>query len=217
MKRFWQWLATALLVAIFLSLANWQWNRASDLKNPPKIDPTIVPLDSLIAPSQAITEAAVARRVSVSGTFVSNWILPNQEDRKSWVVGLFQTKDNAMILVVRGHAVNTKSQRSESNREVKVIGYLVPQQSRDAAANVGNQISRVDSALFVTRTELPLYAPYIHAISEEPSVGFIPVPFEIGKKVPGYYWQHISYVVIWFLFAVTAVFLMIYQRKSEKE
>ncbi len=216
MKRFWQWLATALLVAIFLSLANWQWNRASELKNPPKIDPTIVPLDSLIAPSQSITEAAVARRVSVSGTFVSNWILPNQADRKSWVVGLFQTKDNAMILVVRGHAANTELQKNESNREVKVIGYLVPQQSRDAAENVGNQISRVDSALFVTRTELPLYAPYIHAISEEPSVGFIPVPFEIGKKVPGYYWQHISYVVIWFLFAVTAIFLMIYQRKSDR-
>ena len=156
MKRFWQWLATALLVAIFLSLANWQWNRASELKNPPKIDSTIVPLDSLIAPSQSITEAAVARRVSVSGTFVSNWILPNQADRKSWVVGLFQTKDNAMILVVRGHAANTELQKNESNREVKVIGYLVPQQSRDAAENVGNQISRVDSALFVTRTELPL-------------------------------------------------------------
>jgi len=216
MKRFWQWLATALLVAIFLSLANWQWNRASELKNPPKIDPTIVPLDSLIAPSQSITEAAVARRVSVSGTFVSNWILPNQADRKSWVVGLFQTKDNAMILVVRGHVANTELQKNESNREAKVIGYLVPQQSRDAAENVGNQISRVDSALFVTRTELPLYAPYIHAISEEPSVGFIPVPFEIGKKVPGYYWQHISYVVIWFLFAVTAIFLMIYQRKSDR-
>lgn len=216
MKRFWQWLATALLVAIFLSLANWQWNRASELKNPPKIDSTIVPLDSLIAPSQSITEAAVARRVSVSGTFVSNWILPNQADRNSWVVGLFQTKDNAMILVVRGHAANTELQKNESNREVKVIGYLVPQQSRDAAENVGNQISRVDSALFVTRTELPLYAPYIHAISEEPSVGFIPVPFEIGKKVPGYYWQHISYVVIWFLFAVTAIFLMIYQRKSDR-
>ena len=121
-----------------------------------------------------------------------------------------------MILVVRGHAANTELQKNESNREVKVIGYLVPQQSRDAAENVGNQISRVDSAPFVTRTELPLYAPYIHAISEEPSVGFIPVPFEIGKKVPGYYWQHISYVVIWFLFAVTAIFLMIYQRKSDR-
>ena len=56
MKRFWQWSATALLVAIFLSLANWQWNRASELKNPPKIDPTIVPLDSLIAPGSAITD-----------------------------------------------------------------------------------------------------------------------------------------------------------------
>ena len=219
MKRFWQWMATALLVAIFLSLANWQWNRASELKNPPKIDPTIVPLDSLIAPGEAINESQVARRVSVSGTFVSNWILPNQEERKSWIVGLFQTKDNAMILVVRGHGENSNQNEASSdlNRRVKVIGYLVPQQSRDAAENVGNQISRVDSALFVTKTELPLYAPYIHAISEEPSVGFIPVPFEIGKKVPGYYWQHISYVVIWFLFAVTALYLMIYQRKSEKE
>jgi cytochrome oxidase assembly protein ShyY1 len=103
MKRFWQWSATALLVAIFLSLANWQWNRASELKNPPKIDPTIVPLDSLIAPGSAITDEQVARRVSVNGTYVSNWILPNQKDKKSWLIGLFQTKDNAMILVVRGY------------------------------------------------------------------------------------------------------------------
>lgn len=218
MKRLWQWMATALLVAIFLSLANWQWNRASELKNPPKIDPTIVPLDSLIAPGKAITESQVARRVSVQGTFVSNWVLPNQADRKSWIVGLFQTKDNAMILIVRGHGNSTKQSEAEGlvNRRINVIGYLVPQQSRDVAENVGDQISRVDSALFVTKTELPLYAPYIHAISEEPSVGYLPVPFEIGKKVPGYYWQHISYVVIWFLFAVTAIFLMIYQRKSEK-
>jgi len=218
MKRFWQWSATALLVAIFLSLANWQWNRASDLKNPPKIDPTIVPLDSLIAPGRSLTDEQVARRVTVVGNFVSNWILPNQkantESAKSsaWTVGLFKTKDNAMILVVRGYKIDVK----DLDREVKVTGYLVPQQSKDVAENIGNQISRVDSALFVTRTELPLYAPYIHAISEDPSVGFTPVPFEFRNKVPGYYWQHISYVVIWTLFAITVVYLMLYQRRSER-
>ena len=212
MKRFWQWSATALLVAIFLSLANWQWNRASELKNPPKIDPTVVPLDSLIAPGNAITDEQVARKVTVYGTYVSNWRLPNQKDQKSWLVGLLQTKDNAMILVVRGYYLDVPI----SNREVKVTGYLVPQQSRDAADNQGNQISRADSALFVTKTELPLYAPFIQAIDEDPSSEITPVPFEIRSKVPGYYWQHISYVVIWSLFAITVVYLMLYQRKSEK-
>jgi cytochrome oxidase assembly protein ShyY1 len=212
MKRFWQWSATALLVAIFLSLANWQWNRASELKNPPKIDPTIVPLDSLIAPGSAITDEQVARKVTVNGTYVSNWILPNQKDKKSWLVGLFQTKDNAMILVVRGYYKDVPT----SKEEVKVTGFLVPQQSRDAADNVGNQISRVDSALFVTKTELPLYAPFIQAIKEEPASEIKPVPFEFRSKVPGYYWQHISYVVIWTLFAITVVYLMLYQRKSQR-
>lgn len=214
MKRFWQWVGTALLVAIFLSLANWQWNRASDLKNPPKIDPTIIPLDSLIAPGVAIKDEQVARRVSVVGTYVSNWVLPNQEPNKSgnsdWLVGSLKTKDNAMILVVRGY----KAEVPLSNKEVRVTGFLVPQQSRDVAENVGNQISRVDSALFVTRTELPLYAPFIQAIEEDPSAGLIPVPFEFRNKVPGYYWQHISYVIIWILFALTVVYLMFYQRKS---
>ena len=79
MKRFWQWLGTALLVAIFLSLANWQWNRADELKNPPKIDQTILPIDSLISPSQSITQEQVGRRVEVEGMFISNWILPNQK------------------------------------------------------------------------------------------------------------------------------------------
>lgn len=211
MKRFWQWMATALLVAIFLSLANWQWNRAEDLKNPPKIDPTVVPLDSLIAPGSAITDEEVGRRVTVTGNFVSNWNLPNQAEKRTWIVGLFKTRDNAMILVVRGFKKDQR-QIPITDRDVTVTGYLLPQQSRDAAENTEEQISRVDSALFVTKTELPLYAPFIQAISEDPSSGFTPVPFEF-KRVPGYYWQHISYVVIWFLFALTAIFLMIYQRK----
>lgn len=232
MKRFWQWLGTALLVAIFLSLANWQWNRADELKNPPKIDQTILPIDSLISPSQSITQEQVGRRVEVEGMFISNWILPNQKvstknigDKKvnnptSFDVGLFQTKDNAAILVLRGIH---KDQSSDSTIDLmvkkKVVGYLLPQQSEDVANTHGDEIARIDSALFVTKTQLPLYAPYIHAISENPTSGYQTISFNVldmGSDVPGYYWQHISYVVIWFLFALTAIYLMVYQRRLDK-
>ena len=72
MRKIWQWLATALLVAIFLSLANWQWNRAELMKNPPKVDETVFPLDSVISPTAAITSQQIGRKVSVSGKYVSN-------------------------------------------------------------------------------------------------------------------------------------------------
>lgn len=212
MKKFWQWLATALLVAIFLSLANWQWNRADLLKNPAEIDQTIVPLDSLITPEGSITDEVIGRRVSVEGRFVSSWIAPRQEGNKTWDVALFQTKDNAAILVVRGY----QKFAPLNLYNVKIVGYLVPPQSSDVAETSGNQIGRVDSSLFVSKTELPLYAPFIQVISEDPVSGYEVVPFEMGKKVPGYYWQHISYVVIWILFALTAIYLLIYQRRLDK-
>lgn len=212
MKRVWQYLATALLVAIFLSLANWQWNRADELKNPEPIDQSIVPIDSLIAPNGSITNEVVGRLVSVEGNFESNWIAPHQDGNRSWDVGLFRTKDNAMILVVRGYHKEVIPNLSE----VKVVGHLVPPQSSNVAETSGNQIGRVDSSLFVTKTGLPLYAPFIQAVSEEPTSGYEIVPFEMNSDVPGYYWQHISYVVIWFLFALTAIYLLVYQRRLDK-
>jgi cytochrome oxidase assembly protein ShyY1 len=212
MKRFWQWLGTALLVAIFLSLANWQWNRAAELKKPIEVDQSIAPIDSVIAPNGSVTDSIIGQKVSVAGEFVSNWIAPGQAENKTWDVGLFKTEDNAMILVVRGFHKNEIPQLGKS----KIVGYLVPPQSKNVGESKDNQISRVDSALFVTKTELPLYAPFIQAISEDPDMGYQQVPFELGKKVPGFYWQHISYVVIWFLFALTAIYLMIYQRRLDK-
>jgi cytochrome oxidase assembly protein ShyY1 len=214
MKKVWQWLATALLVAIFLSLANWQWNRASELKKPIQVDQSILPIDSVLSPTQSITQEMVGRKVSLEGKFVSNWIAPNQDGNKTWDVGLFQTKDNAMILVVRGFHKDSTTDLNQS--ESKIVGYLIPPQSSDVADTQGNQIGRIDSSLFVSKTELPLYAPFVQAISEDPQSGYEVAPFDPGKKVPGFYWQHISYVIIWFLFAITAIYLMLYQRRLDK-
>lgn len=216
MKKIWQWLATALLVAIFLSLANWQWNRASELRNPTKVDQTVVPIDSLISPTDPISKVldkeSIGRVVSVSGKYVSSWIAPYQKNNKIWDVGLLQTKDNALILVVRGFHKEVEL----SNQPVVVKGYLLPPQNEDVARNQGNQLSRVDSSLFVSKTNLPLYAPYINAISEDPSSGYVPVPFNLHGGVPGFYWQHISYVIIWVLFAITAIYLALYQRRIDR-
>lgn len=216
MKKIWQWLATALLVAIFLSLANWQWNRASELRNPPKVDQTVVPLDSLISPtdpiSKAVDKESIGRIVSISGKYVSTWIAPYQKNNKIWDVGLLQTKDNALVLVVRGFHREVEL----TTEPVVVKGYLLPPQNEDVAKNQGNQLSRVDSSLFVSKTNLPLYAPYINAISEDPNSGYDAVPFNLHRGVPGFYWQHISYVVIWVLFALTAIYLALYQRRLDR-
>jgi cytochrome oxidase assembly protein ShyY1 len=211
MKKLWQYFATALLVAIFLSLANWQWNRADQLKNPIEVDQTILPIDSIISPSGKITQEMVGRRVTVEGYFVSNWIAPHQSGNRTWEVGLLRTKDNAMILIVRGYHKNIIPNSSN----VKISGFLVPPQSENVAETKDNQIGRVDSSLFVSKTNLPLYAPFIQAIAEEPDSGYQSVPFEMNSDVPGYYWQHISYVIIWCLFAITAIFLLLYQRKLD--
>lgn len=211
MKKFWQWLATALLVAIFLSLANWQWNRAAELKKPLTQDQSVSPIDSLISPNGSIEPASLGKKVSLEGEYLSNWIAPHQDGNKSWVVGLFKTKDNAAILVVRGNKGSSELPLGQS----KIVGYVMQPQSEDVADISQSELSRVDSSLFVSKTDLPLYAPYIQVISEDPASGLDVVPFKISSKVPGFYWQHISYVVIWFLFALTAIYLMIYQRRLE--
>ena len=212
MKKVWQWLATALLVAIFLSLANWQWNRALEIRKPIAQDQSISPIDSLITPNGSIEPSALGQKVSLEGEYISNWVAPHQDENKSWEVGLLKTRDNAAILVVRG----IKGSNELALGESKIVGYVMPPQSEDVADNSGNQLSRVDSSLFVSKTDLPLYAPFIQVISEDPATGLEILPFKVSGKVPGFYWQHISYVVIWFLFALTAIYLMIYQRRLER-
>ena len=212
MKKVWQWLATALLVAIFLSLANWQWNRAVEIRKPIAQDQSISPIDSLITPNGSIEPSALGQKVSLEGEYISNWVAPHQDGNKSWEVGLLKTKDNAAILVVRG----IKGSKELALGESKIVGYVMPPQTEDVTDNSGNQLSRVDSSLFVSKTDLPLYAPFIQVISEDPATGLEVLPFKVNSKVPGFYWQHISYVVIWFLFALTAIYLMIYQRRLER-
>jgi hypothetical protein len=94
-------------------------------------------------------------------------------------------------------------------------------QFEDRAAKSQDQLSRLDPSLLVATYNLPVYDGYVVANSE--TLNGKPLEMKraqvdpVKPKVPGYYWQHISYVVIWWLMALVVVFLPFYSRQREKK
>ena len=203
---------TALLVAIFLSLANWQWNRASDLKRPITLDKKIYPLEDIAAPGEEIQDASVNKLVSVHGKYLFTRTAKFTNSEKIWDVSLMETDAGSAILIVRG----ITGSNSFAESDAKVIGRYLPPQGNNTIANSRDSLSRIDSSLVVTDTALPLYAGFILAEQESPTSNYQKAAIEMGKRVPGYYWQHISYVIIWLLFAVVVLYLPRYQKKLDR-
>jgi len=203
---------TALLVAIFLSLANWQWNRASEMKKPIKLDNEIYKLEEIASAGEAVEDFSIHKLVEVNGKYLLTRTAQFTNPGKIWDVSLMAIDSGGAVLVVRGVT-------GTNNREVDeatVIGRYFPPQGVDTRGNSKDMFSRIDSSLVVTDTELPLYAGFILAASERPSANYQKAEIEIRSRVPGYYWQHISYVIIWLLFAVVVLYLPRYQKKLDR-
>jgi cytochrome oxidase assembly protein ShyY1 len=185
------------------------------------VDTKLVSLDAVTKPRIALPEKATLRRVSVAGTYVGDFKAPNQVDaegrRDDWDVGLLQTESGAGLLVVHGlwsdrdlHPVN----REES---VIVVGRLMPHQSDNYALARKGVLQRIDSSVIVNQTNLDLYDGYV--IAETEQIGNIEInrlriaPPAPKTAVPGFYWQHLSYVVIWWFMALVVLYLPFYQRR----
>lgn len=221
-----QTVAVLLIAAIFVALGVWQLQRAADLKSSLKvattIDTTIVPLDSVTQPREAIPAQALNRTVSTSGHYIANFKAPGQIDgdgkQSDWEVALLQVGTNSGILVVRGlwsdRLLNPDIQQSMN---IDVTGLLVASQYGDRAENAPGVISRLDSAVITSLTDLDLYDGYILATAEktrEQSLERTRVtPEKLQSKIPGFYWQHLSYVVIWWLMAGVVLYLPFYRRR----
>ena len=100
---------------------------------------------------------------------------------------------------------------------VKVRGILQPHQNEDVAENSPSQISRLDSSVITSYTKANLYDGFVASISEsingaELERTRVQVPKPVSR-VAGFYWQHISYVVIWWLMAGISLFAPFYRRK----
>ena len=221
-----QAVAVLLIAAIFVGLGIWQLQRAAELKESLKvattIDTNIVSLESVTAPRESIPATALNKTVSVSGYYIANFRAPNQVDGNGvvsdWEVALLQVGTQSAILVVRGlWSERLLNPDIKQSMIIEIEGLLVASQYEERAENSAGVISRLDSAVVTSLTDLDLYDGYVLASSEATRTGTLDrtrvTPEKLTSRIPGFYWQHLSYVVIWWLLAGVVLFLPFYRRR----
>jgi surfeit locus 1 family protein len=207
------YLSVIIIAASFVGLGIWQWDRAQQSRIPMKVDGALVTLQSVSAPRIALPGVAALRHVQVRGRYILDFQAPHQLDRaeksNAWQVGLLESDSGGGILVVRG----LWSQRSENPMPVIVTGILMPHQNENHAEIGQGILARLDSSLVVNQTSLDLYDGYIIADSEFGITRTRISPPAPKSAIPGFYWQHVSYVIIWWLMAGIVLYLPFYQRR----
>lgn len=225
-KKLGEFLALLVIATVFVSLGIWQLNRAADLKTllatASVIDTRIVRLESLGQPRVAFLPKSDHRTVSASGNYVANFRAPNQVDgagsMQDWEVGLLQVEPQSAILVVRGlWSQRLVEPRIAMSDRIAITGTFLAHQNEDHSENAPGIISRLDSSVIVGLTDLDLYDGYVISTSEKfqgrDIVRTRVTPPALTSRIPGYYWQHLSYVVIWWLMAGVVLYLPLYRRR----
>ena len=227
-KKFFQGLLVLAVVLVLVGLGNWQLDRAALVKEnnaaAKVVDPKIYLLKDLATPPLPLDSRNVNKQVSVEGFYVANFKAPLQRDRdgavSDWEVALLQVDGltpPSGILVLRGlwedRLVNPEVAMST---KISLVGTLQPHQNDDRADNEPGVISRLDSSVIVGLVDLQLYDGFIAANSESTRTGELvrervipPIPV---SRIAGYYWQHISYVAVWWLMAAIVIYLPFYRR-----
>jgi hypothetical protein len=212
-----------------IGLGKWQLDSAASVKEAKAVaklvDPNTYPLKELAAPTLPLDSRNVNKKVSVSGFYVANFRAPLQQDVdgtvSDWEVALLQIDGSTPpsgILVVRGlwedRLLNPEVAMST---KVSLVGTMQPRQYDDRADNEPGVISRLDSSVIVGLVDLQLYDGFITINSESTRDGELVrervIPPTPVSRTAGYYWQHISYVAIWWLMAAIVLYLPFYRRR----
>jgi cytochrome oxidase assembly protein ShyY1 len=216
-KKVLQAFTVLLLVTVFLGLGFWQLSRANEMQNPKvvPVDRKIYALAEMAQSTGSLPAESIRKKVAASGFYIANYKAPNQIDGNGavadWEVALLQNETDTAILVVRGlWKDRLKAPNVSMANRVDVVGTLMPQQFDDRAANTPSQLSRLDSSILVSTTDLQLYDGFILSTSAGIS------PPKLTSGVPGYYWQHISYVVVWWFMAGLVIWMPFYKRREDK-
>jgi cytochrome oxidase assembly protein ShyY1 len=227
LKKFGQGLLVLLLASSFIALGIWQLQRAQDMQKSSTIavDTQIYPLTNLASPTGSIPPESIGKIVSSSGHYIANFKAPNQKDGKGrvadWEVALLQNETDTAILVVRGLWKDRLANPDiVMSTKVEITGILLPHQNDDRAENTPQQLSRLDSSLLTGITDMQLYDGFILEQNESTRASAtirprISAPV-LTSGVPGFYWQHISYVVIWWLMALVILWLPFYSRRGNR-
>jgi len=228
-KKFLQGLLVLAIVLVLIGLGKWQLDSAASVKEAKAaaklVDPNTYSLVEMATPTLPLDSRNVNKKVSVSGFYVANFKAPLQQDVdgtvSDWEVALLQVDGVTPlsgILVVRGlwkdRLLNPEVAMST---KISLVGTLQPRQNDDRADNEPGVISRLDSSVIVSLVDLQLYDGFIAAKSEGTRDGELirerVVPPTPVSRTTGYYWQHISYVAIWWLMAAIVLYLPFYRRK----
>ena len=209
-----------IFAATFVRLGVWQLDRAQLVQeiSKPVADKAEVAIETLIKPRISIPDEAKGRLVTATGSYERILQAPNQSSdansvRENWQVGILKLSNRVGLLVVRGIG-----DVSPPNKIIEVHGRLFPSQIEDRAvrSDLSTELSRLDSTVLLSRINFDLYDGYVIAISEKPdsAIERVPAP-QIVVKAAGFYWQHISYVVIWWLMALLVLCMPLFKRRSE--
>jgi cytochrome oxidase assembly protein ShyY1 len=221
-------IAVLILFISFVSLGFWQLNRAGDMKAASNIRPDSAPvaIESIAKPNSNLTDMAVNKLVKLNGRYVKSYEALNQSAevdgrkvREDLEVRLMKLDSGSGILVVRGPS---KMNEQTMPDEIEVMGRLLPRESEDVAKPGLNTLTRIDPSVITSDTNLNLIDGYVVAIDERTRLGEriwndrisadVKVP-----KVAGFYWQHLTYVGIWWLFALLVLIAPFYEELRDRK
>ena len=210
------------LMSTFIALGFWQLDRARSLKElqKPYQELPIVALSDIANTNSNLADESVNRIVTFTGRYVAEFDAHNQRDKdgrtENWLVGLMEVDGGGAILVVRS---NQNSEIPKGN--ISVTGRLLPRQFEDRSEKLDGQLSRLDPSLVSALYPDNLYDGFVVANSELVDGKEVDIPrvavAPARPTVPGYYWQHLSYVVIWWLMALVVLFMPFYNRWRSKQ
>jgi len=214
-----------LLIYSTYELGMWQLHRAQamNVATAAKPDQPLIELTAVASAGMNLPIKAINRIVSAEGKYSTSYLARDQKITEGNLanldVRLLKLSTGHSVLVVRGIA----SQPLEViNSDVYLTGRLYPRQNVDRAFAKPGELSRIDPALVVSKENPFLYDGYIVLQSEQiggksSSASFISTP-QISQKVAGFYWQHISYVVVWwFMGALLLIAPLFPQFRSPKK
>ena len=186
-------------------------------------DQSLHELNDVTEPTGNLPLEANGKSVTAHGHYIANFKAPNQVsgdgEVADWEVALLQTDTASAILVVRGlWSERMASPEIVMATDVTITGIMYPHQNNDRALNTASELSRLDASLLTSVTDLQLYDGFIALTSETTRLGEVDrirVAPEMEKgKVTGYYWQHISYVFIWWLLALLVLAAPFYKGRE---
>ena len=199
-----------LLIYSTYELGMWQLHRAQamNVATAVKPDQPLVDLTDVASAGMNLPIKAINRIVYADGIYSTSYIARDQKISEGKIanldVRLLKLSTGHSVLVVRGLA---NQPLEVITSDIYLTGRLYPRQNVDRAFTKPGELSRIDPALVVSKENPFLFDGYIILQSEKiggkvsSNSSFIPTP-QISQQVAGFYWQHISYVVVWWFMGV---------------